>query len=121
MPPIAALVRQSHTLPQIDKEHVQGDFPLPSELLQPAHDKQHINRVPCGAEATLFLQEKSLGLAVVTEAGRDDFQQNVSCVGNKRDPSVVQSVEINLVLPFVKDLDDSHISMAGGLLVSPKH
>ena len=25
--------------PQIDKAHIQGDFPLPSELLQPAHDE----------------------------------------------------------------------------------
>ncbi|MEP4803087.1 MAG: hypothetical protein ABJZ69_01675 [Hyphomicrobiales bacterium] len=104
---------------QIDEAHVQGRFPLSSELLQSAYDEQHINRWLCGAEAALlFLQEKFLGFAEVAEAGRDDFQQNFACVGNKRNPSEV--VAISSIPLFLEDVDDDRIlPLLGDLSCSP--
>ena len=94
------------------KQHVQGDIPLSSELLQTARDEQHISRSSCGAEAALFLREYFLGLAVVVvEAKRDDFQQTISCVAYKRSLSVVFAVSCFLL--FVKDLDDRIFPMLG--------
>ena len=54
-----------------------------SALVQPAHDDQHINRGLSGAEATLFLMEYSLGLAVADEAARDDLTKNVCLCGQQ--------------------------------------
>ena len=65
----------------------------------------------------MFLRVYSPSLAVVTKAGRDGFQQNFSCIGNKRNPAA--AVAIRAILRFVNYLD--RIFIAGGLLPLSKH
>ena len=88
-----------------------------SEFLQPTHDEQHVDRLSCWAKAALFFGEYPFGLAVVTEAGRDDFQQNLAWMGKKRNTSVVFA--IRAILLFTKDLNRRIFPLMGDVTRSP--
>ena len=64
----------------------------------------------------LFLGEYSCVLPVVAEAGCDDFQQHFACVGHKRNPPVVVSIRIILL---VKDVGGRIFPLLGEFSRSP--
>ena len=62
---------------EVDEAHVQGDFPRSSELLQSAHDEQHVDCRTRWAKTALLFWEYPLGLAVVVG---DKNTQNIFAV-----------------------------------------
>ena len=60
----------------VDEAHVQGSFPSSSQFLQSAHDEEYVDCRARWAKAALLLWEYPPCLAVVAEAGRDNFQQH---------------------------------------------
>ena len=79
--------------------------------MQSAHDEQHVDCRTCWAKAALLFWEYPLGLAVVTEAGRDHFQEFFALAGNERNPSVV--VAVRIILLFMEDFDGGMFPLLG--------
>ena len=88
---------------QIEEAHAQGNFPLsrPSSCsrrtnmsaVDRAGRKSH-----CSSRVLPYVRRS---LAVVSQAGRDDYQQHIACMDNKRNPSVVVAAIRGILL--VKD------------------
>ena len=71
-----------------------------------AHDKQHVDCRARWAKAAPLLGTYAPDLAVVSEVGRDEFQQHFASTGNTGNSSVVVAIEA--IVLFMNDLD-AHI------------
>ena len=65
---------------EIDEAQEQRYPSSPSHFLESAHHEHHVRGRAVRAEARLFLRQDSLGLAVITESGSDNLEEDLARV-----------------------------------------
>ena len=78
---------------KVDKAHEQRGV-LPRQFLQASHHEHHVDRGAVESKSTLLLRQDAFPFAVVTEAARDDFEENSAGVRHEGDATIVNALRL---------------------------